>query len=1155
MQNKVSNLLTKIVSISLVFAMLITTLVTNDLVVSAKGLFDNEPDVIEVDSIEKVKLNDTVDNDSNSDFKSCRLIIFSPNDLEFEEAESVTKYDNKYFVEYDSPKATEEAYNKLIKLGLEVEIDTVQDTPEDVENKDTENKEVSDKEIAKTNDKDKPTETIEAVKKNNNEDKTIVVAVLDTGVNVGEDVFTDRIIEGKNFIDKNKEDNTEDINGHGTSMSRVILDTVSSENKDSNIKIMPIKVLDDKGKGTTLTAYQGIKYAIEKKVDVINLSMSGKGQSKLLTSAINEAYNNGIPVVVSAGNENNDVAKYTPANIKSAFTISSADRVEKEDKVTYEKAIYSNYGSLDYSTNGVFEYTRIIDNEEVKTKVEGTSVSSAYVAGFVALLKQMAMSDEDESKHNLSITDINNSFLQSAIQLEDKKNFGEGYLSKENLVLTEDRIKDDSLKVDIISSEDLEENIDLSISERGRVFGREVAVYGFDPNTDWKICIYEVTDDHGAAAAAYGANTEIDSKTIGKNSYTEMTIFGGGLIRMWTYNDYAVIQWDNVLLQDTTTWCRAWLDLDNREYEYTEYIDTPGNSWQEDALPYYYQRVSLERWIDVYMGIGFKDKGVLFHSHPKHQNFNVTYDTNGGAFRDGKTSVTWEYDGTSGNNWFGVGIGASETPTKPGYNFRGWYISDNGQWRVKHTITNLVDYANRYNDLKAAFGYNMSSLNSHFWNYGIRESWRSLPEHKTTGDDYSQKNIIAEHCSGILDVFNGYDFDNYRQLLPANTFLTGYWPELCAGQNLVATAIWTPKTYSVKYNYNNGYNESETQSCQFDSAYKVHATPSKYKSANLVFDFNGGSAVGNIKVTKTFLGWDSDLDINNSGNDYRRSASSAYDSKINNARYINKNKDLYDAYGGYNNYMAYAHYVLYGQYEAGRPATKTGSGDINDSSNYYQPGKNFRNLSVNNNTINMTGRWKSNPQTLPSATKPGYDFLGWQINGTGKIYREGEKYLPPNDNDVKFVAVWRRNQGKVVYNPNGAVNDNNQQYSPVTDNSYTMLNGSYTTKDGDIFGKEVTEDGFIKNETTKNKVGTTITNKYILNDGDIINTLGTTDKLSTFQGWSSINYARHDTPNILYNGYVSKFMNIYYDVTAVNKLKIANAPNPFTINNPLTHAL
>lgn len=31
-------------------------------------------------------------------------------------------------------------------------------------------------------------------------------------------------------------------------------------------------------------------------------------------------------------------------------------------------------------------------------------------------------------------------------------------------------------------------------------------------------------------------------------------------------------------------------------------------------------------------------------------------------------------------------------------------------------------------------------------------------------------------------------------------------------------------------------------------------------------------------------------------------------------------------------------------------------------------------------------------------------------------------------------------------------------------------------------------------------------------------------------------------------------MNIYYDATAVNKLKIANAPNPYTINNVITRA-
>ena len=31
-------------------------------------------------------------------------------------------------------------------------------------------------------------------------------------------------------------------------------------------------------------------------------------------------------------------------------------------------------------------------------------------------------------------------------------------------------------------------------------------------------------------------------------------------------------------------------------------------------------------------------------------------------------------------------------------------------------------------------------------------------------------------------------------------------------------------------------------------------------------------------------------------------------------------------------------------------------------------------------------------------------------------------------------------------------------------------------------------------------------------------------------------------------------MNIYYDATAVNKLKLANAPNPYTINNVITRA-
>ena len=156
-------------------------------------------------------------------------------------------------------------------------------SPEGVENKDIFNQDVRNEEIASTNET-KPSESIDRVKS----DRDIVVAILDSGLNASDEIFDGRIIADKNFIDGK---DTSDIYGHGTVMSRIVLDNAMS-NEQNQVKIMPIKVLNDEGVGTTLSAYKGIKYAIEKKVDVINLSMAGIGHSKLLETAINEAYNN-----------------------------------------------------------------------------------------------------------------------------------------------------------------------------------------------------------------------------------------------------------------------------------------------------------------------------------------------------------------------------------------------------------------------------------------------------------------------------------------------------------------------------------------------------------------------------------------------------------------------------------------------------------------------------------------------------------------------------------------------------------------------------------------------------------------------------------------------------------------------------------------------
>ena len=329
-------------------------------------------------------------------------------------------------------------------------------SPEGVENKDAFNQDVRNEEIASTNET-KPTESIDRVK----EDKDIVVAILDSGLNASDKIFDGRVVEGKNYID---DKDTSDIYGHGTVMSRIVLENTTT-NEDSQVKIMPIKVLNDEGVGTTLSAYKGIKYAIEKKVDVINLSMAGIGHSKLLESAINEAYNNNIPVIVSAGNDNKEITEYTPANVESAFAIASATYNDNQ----IIKELYSNYGSdnnkVDYCAKGHYEYRREINNREVITSVNGTSVSSAYVTSYVALLKQMALNDEDNSNDNLRIRDIDNILKELAFKTDNELYYGKGYLDRDKLVrehienANENSTEPISLSVEDVS--DVEEKIAL----------------------------------------------------------------------------------------------------------------------------------------------------------------------------------------------------------------------------------------------------------------------------------------------------------------------------------------------------------------------------------------------------------------------------------------------------------------------------------------------------------------------------------------------------------------------------------------------------------------------------------------------------------------------------------------------------------------------
>ena len=151
------------------------------------------------------------------------------------------------------------------------------------------------------------------------------VVVIDTGVN-----GVANVTESVSMIG----DNTADENGHGTKMAQLI----AEQNPD--VSILSIKALGADGTGDVSAVYAAIQYAIDKKVSVINLSMSavGTAENAALTSIIDAAVEAGIAVVGAAGNKGMDVRFFVPGNIESAYIIGAAD--ENGARITS-----SNYGS------------------------------------------------------------------------------------------------------------------------------------------------------------------------------------------------------------------------------------------------------------------------------------------------------------------------------------------------------------------------------------------------------------------------------------------------------------------------------------------------------------------------------------------------------------------------------------------------------------------------------------------------------------------------------------------------------------------------------------------------------------------------------------------------------------------------------------------
>lgn len=212
----------------------------------------------------------------------------------------------------------------------------------------------------------------------------VVVAVVDTGVSVDHPDLDGRVLlKGYNSIDNNQEVN--DVHGHGTHVSGIIAAQTNNQmgvagvTGTAPVSILPIKVLDDYGFGTTTSIAKGIDKAVELGADVINMSLGGQGNSRLMQESIQKAIDKGVVVVVAAGNSSDNADGYFPAGYPEPVTVAS---INSKGNVSS----FSNFGSpIDIIAPGEDVLSTVTEGKY--ESYSGTSMASPFVAGAAALVK------------------------------------------------------------------------------------------------------------------------------------------------------------------------------------------------------------------------------------------------------------------------------------------------------------------------------------------------------------------------------------------------------------------------------------------------------------------------------------------------------------------------------------------------------------------------------------------------------------------------------------------------------------------------------------------------------------------------------------------------------------------------------------------------
>ena len=218
------------------------------------------------------------------------------------------------------------------------------------------------------------------------------VAILDTGLNEAHEDIDDNVIGGKDFsggsISENHVDNGS--TGHGSHCAGIIAgeyNDLYGSGIAPEANVCSLCVFTPSGTSKTSNIVRAIEYAIDEGFDVMSMSFGSGSYDGKTAEAILKAYNSGVAVFCSAGNDKNS-SKHYPSSYPGAISIGAINE-------TGSIASFSNYGEdvdfafpgVDiYSLNYLYKNASETPSKYPYVSKQGTSMACPMAAGTAAVV-------------------------------------------------------------------------------------------------------------------------------------------------------------------------------------------------------------------------------------------------------------------------------------------------------------------------------------------------------------------------------------------------------------------------------------------------------------------------------------------------------------------------------------------------------------------------------------------------------------------------------------------------------------------------------------------------------------------------------------------------------------------------------------------------